>query len=70
MALGGGGRFAKLKGKLASQPGVTNPGALAASIGRAKYGEEKMEGMAKAGMSRAHQPSMRHAAMVKRKGKR
>jgi len=38
MALGGGGRFAALKEKLAARPGVTNPGALAASIGRKKYG--------------------------------
>ena len=34
--------FAALKNKLASRPGVTNPGALAASIGRKKYGENKM----------------------------
>jgi hypothetical protein len=30
--------FDKLKGQLAGKPGVTNPGALAASIGRKKYG--------------------------------
>ena len=41
MALGGGGRFAALEGKLAKEPGVTNPGALAASIGRKKYGNSK-----------------------------
>lgn len=41
MALGGGGRFAALKGKLAKEPGITNPGALAASIGRKKYGAKK-----------------------------
>ena len=41
MALGGGGRFAALEGKLANEPGVTNPGALAASIGRKKYGAKK-----------------------------
>lgn len=33
--------FNKLKGELASRPGVTNPGALAASIGRKKYGAGK-----------------------------
>lgn len=49
MALGGGGRFAALKSKLAQQPGVTNPGALAASIGRKKYGAKKMNKMAAAG---------------------
>jgi hypothetical protein len=32
--------FAKLEGKLAGKPGVTNPGALAASIGRKKYGSK------------------------------
>jgi hypothetical protein len=41
MALGGGGRFAALKGKLAKEPGITNPGALAASINRKKYGTKK-----------------------------
>ncbi len=30
--------FAKLQSKLAGKPGITNPGALAASIGRKKYG--------------------------------
>lgn len=46
MKLGGGGRFAALKAKLSSEPGVTNPGALAASIGRKKYGASKMSSMA------------------------
>lgn len=39
--LGSGARFAALKKKLASRPGVTNPGALAASIGRKKYGSKR-----------------------------
>ena len=30
--------FDQLKAKLAARPGVTDPGALAASIGRKKYG--------------------------------
>lgn len=42
MKPGGGGRFAALKKKLGSKPGVTDPGALAASIGRKKYGKTKM----------------------------
>lgn len=42
MKLGGGGRFAKLEGKLASRKGVKNPGALAAWIGQQKYGAKKM----------------------------
>ena len=49
--LGQGGRFAALKQKLAGQKGVTNPGALAASIGRKKYGASKMADMAHHGDS-------------------
>lgn len=49
MKLGGGGRFAKLKEALAHRPGVTNPGALAAAIGRKKLGNAKMESLATAG---------------------
>lgn len=47
--LGQGGRFAALKGKLSKQKGVTNPGALAAAIGRKKYGASKMAKMSAAG---------------------
>lgn len=43
--VGQGGRFAALKQKLASKPGITNPGALAASIGRKKYGAKKFAGL-------------------------
>ncbi len=39
--LGSGARFKKLSSKLAKRPGVKNPGALAASIGRKKYGPAK-----------------------------
>lgn len=49
MALGGGGRFQKLKNQLASKPGVTNPAGLAAAIGRKKYGSKKMASMAAKG---------------------
>jgi hypothetical protein len=42
MKPGGGGRFAALKSQLAHRKGVTNPGALAAYIGRQKYGAAKM----------------------------
>lgn len=52
MKLGGGGRFAALKGKLAAK-GIRNPGALAAKIGRAKYGAKKMASMAAKGRARA-----------------
>lgn len=52
MRVGGGGRFAKLKGQLAKK-GVKNPAALAAKIGRAKYGKKKMAKMAATGRKRA-----------------
>jgi hypothetical protein len=52
MKLGMGGRFAKLKASL-SKKGITNPAALAASIGRKKYGAKKMTKMATAGKKRA-----------------
>jgi hypothetical protein len=40
--LGSGGRFKALESKLASEPGIRNPAAVAASIGRKKYGEASM----------------------------
>ncbi len=43
--------FDKLKGKLAHQKGVTNPGALAASIGRKKYGAKAFQSHASEGES-------------------
>lgn len=52
MKPGGGGRFAKLKKSL-SKKGVKDPGALAASIGRKKYGAKKMAKMAAKGRARA-----------------
>lgn len=52
MKLGGGGRFAALKAKLASQ-GAANPSALAAYIGRKKYGKKKMASMASKGKKRS-----------------
>jgi hypothetical protein len=47
--LGTGERFANLKSKLASEPGVTDPGALAASIGRKKYGKARFQNLAAKG---------------------
>lgn len=38
--LGSGARFSALKAKL-SRKGIRNPGALAASIGRKKYGAKR-----------------------------
>lgn len=49
MKLGGGGRFAKLEEKLESQgKSEKSAGAIAASIGRKKYGVAKMSKMAAA----------------------
>lgn len=53
MAPGGGGRFAKLKGKLAKSGKVSNPGAVAAAIGRKKYGPSKFQRMAAVGKARS-----------------
>ena len=50
--LGSGARFRSLKRSLARRKGVKNPGALAASIGRKKYGAKKMSKMAAAGRRR------------------
>ncbi len=41
--------FAKLKGELGRNPKVRNPGAVAASIGRKKYGKSKFQHAAASG---------------------
>ncbi len=38
---GSGARFSALKSKLGHRKGVSNPGALAAYIGRKKYGAKR-----------------------------
>jgi len=43
--------FQKLKGELANKPGIRNPGAVAASIGREKYGTRKFNKAAASGRS-------------------
>lgn len=47
--LGSGERFAKLKESLSKEKGIKNPGALAAEIGRKKFGEKKMSELSKKG---------------------
>ena len=54
MKPGGGGRFQKLKKKIAARGNVSDPGAVAAAIGRAKYGKAKFQKMASRGKRRAH----------------
>ena len=46
--LGSGRRFKALKREVAAS-GASNPAAVAAAIGRKKYGKEKMNALAKAG---------------------
>ena len=47
--VGKGTRFKAMKRKLSKQKGVKNPGALAAAIGRSKFGKGKMQRMAAKG---------------------
>lgn len=49
MKLGGGGRFKALVAKLKNKKGIKNPGALAASIGRKKYGKSRFQKLAAMG---------------------
>lgn len=42
-------KFDKLKGKLTDKPGVTDPAALAAAIGREKLGNRAFQARAAAG---------------------
>jgi hypothetical protein len=44
--LGSGKRFARLKASLAHKPGIKDPGAVAAAIGREKYGNERFQKLA------------------------
>jgi len=47
--LGSGARFKALEGKLEHRKGVSNPKALAAYIGRKRYGAKRMAKMAAKG---------------------
>jgi hypothetical protein len=49
--LGSGVRFKKLANKMARE-GVNDPDAVAAAIGRKKYGNKKMQSMAEKGKER------------------
>jgi len=48
-ALGSGKRFEKLEKSIAKKGNVSDPGAVAAAIGRKKYGEKKMEELSRKG---------------------
>ena len=47
--LGSGARFAKLESSIASKDNVRNPGAVAAAIGRKKFGKAKFQKLAAKG---------------------
>lgn len=47
--VGSGGRFAALEQALSKKPKVKDPAAMAAAIGRKKYGAGKMASMAASG---------------------
>lgn len=51
--LGSGKRFEQLESKIAKRGKVSNPAAVAASIGRKKYGAGKFQAMAAKGRARA-----------------
>jgi hypothetical protein len=53
MKLGGGGRFQALVRDLSAEHGIQDPKALAAAIGRKKYGKAKFQKLAVAGRKRA-----------------
>lgn len=67
MRAGGGGRFAKLTAKL-KRKGKTKKQAkaIAAKVGRAKYGKTKMKKWAKAGAKRAAGKRKARAGRAKR----
>ena len=52
IAVGGGERFQALKDKLSARGDVSDPAAVAASIGRKKYGKSGFAKMAAAGRKR------------------
>jgi hypothetical protein len=51
--LGTGERFAALKSKLSGKKGVTDPGALAAHIGRKKFGNKRFAKLSAKGRKNA-----------------
>jgi hypothetical protein len=51
--LGSGERFARLKASIAKRGDVRDPGAVAAAIGRKKFGAKKFAALSAAGRKRA-----------------
>ena len=52
--LGSGARFKALTRKIAAKGGVRNPKAVAAAIGRKKYGSRRFAKLAAAGRKKRH----------------
>lgn len=50
--LGSGERFAQLKRKIAAKGNVSDPGAVAAAIGRKKFGNKRFQQLAAKGRKR------------------
>jgi len=50
--LGTGERFARLKAKIAKRGDVRDPGAVAAMVGRKKYGAQRFQALSVAGRKR------------------
>lgn len=50
--LGSGKRFQSLEGQLAKRPGIRDPAALAATIGRNKYGQKRLQNLSIRGRRR------------------
>lgn len=54
--IGSGRRFRALEAKLAQRGDVRNPAALAAAIGRKKYGQKRMAELAEAAKRQPNKP--------------
>jgi hypothetical protein len=63
--LGSGRRFRALESKLSAKKGVKNPAALAASIGRKKFGNKRMGQLSARGRERAEAERETRAAAAR-----
>lgn len=66
MRLGGGGRFQKLEASIAARGNAGDPAAIAASIGRKKYGKKRMQQLAARGRNPSGNIASALAANAKR----
>jgi hypothetical protein len=60
--------FAKVKAKIAAKGGVSNPGAVAAAIGRKKYGAKKFQKAAAQGKKMKDMKPIQSAARRRTEG--